>query len=118
MNHSMIARYIGKKYEEISKQSVEYKAYQLGYAAGYYNLYEYIKQTEGQVYADKLIDSISKDEELYEILKELIMLSDRKNQTKAEKILEALHEYKQNKRDESGLVMDIMKVFDKYNDNK
>lgn len=43
MNYSMIARYIGKKYEEISKQSVEYKAYKLGYAAGYYNLYEYIK---------------------------------------------------------------------------
>ncbi len=73
---------------------------------------------QGQVYADKLIDSISKDEELYEILKELIMLSDRKNQTKAEKILEVLHEYKQNKRDESDLVIDIMKVFDKYNDNK
>ena len=46
------------------------------------------------------------------------MLSDRKNQTKAEKILEVLHEYKQNKRDESDLVIDIMKVFDKYNDNK
>lgn len=112
----MVSKYIGKKWEEISKDTVECRSYNLGLAVGYYQLYEYIKQSEGQGYADLLIDKLSNDSEAYAILKELISLSSKEAQTKAERIVEALYEHKQNKRDDSDLIMEIMKVLDKYKD--
>lgn len=112
----MVNKYIGKKWEEISKDTVECRAYNLGLAVGYYQLYEYIKQAEGQTYADLLVDKLSNDSEAYTIFKELILLSNKEIQTKAEKITEALHKHKQNKRDDSELIMEIMRVLDKYKD--
>ena len=115
----MVNKYIGKKWEEISKDTVECRAYNLGLAVGHYQLYEYIKQAKGQTYADLLVDMIDKpsnDSEAYVILKELILLSNKEVQTKAEKIIEALYEHKRNKRDDSELIMEIMKVLDKYKD--
>lgn len=112
----MVNKYIGKKWEEISKDTVECRSYNLGLAVGYYQLYEYIKQVEGQVYADLLIDKISNDTEAYAILKELIVLSSKEAQTKAEEIAEALYKHKRSKRDNSELIMEIMKVLDKYKD--
>lgn len=112
----MVNKYIGKKWEEISKDTVKCRAYNLGLAVGHYQLYEYIKQAEGQTYADLLVDKLSNDSETYAILKELILLSNKEVQTKAEKITEALYEHKRNKRDDSELIMEIMKVLDKHKD--
>lgn len=112
----MVNKYIGKKWEEISKDTVECRAYNLGLAVGVYQLYEYIKQADGQTYADLLVDKLSNDSETYAILKELILLSNKEVQTKAEKITEALYEHKRNKRDDSELIMEIMKVLDKHKD--
>lgn len=75
MSKSMVSKYISKKWDEISKDTTEYKAYSLGLAVGYYQLYEYIRQTNGQALADTFIEDISNDmEEFYKLLKELIMI--------------------------------------------
>lgn len=116
MSQSMAAKYIGKKYEEISKEGVEYKAYSLGYASGIYLLYDYIANNECKSFADELIKKLNLEDYIRNILEDIIMFGNREAQTKAEKIAEKLSDYKRDKRDKSELVMAIMEVLDKYSD--
>ena len=94
VSKSMVEKYVWDLWGDISKDAVEYRAYNLGVAVGMHQLYTYIKQCEGQVLADKLIAKIANASDAYAILKKMIELENKEPETKAEKIADKLYECK------------------------
>ena len=100
MSKSMVSKYISKKWDEISKDTTEYKAYNLGLAIAYHQFYDFYKNHLGKKDADVFMKNFIGSggvKELYRIiLNDLIELTNKEPETNAEKIAEKMFECKNN----------------------
>ena len=86
MSRAMSNKYITGVLDNIFRDSSEYKAYNLGMAVAYSHLYEYIKKSDGQELADKLIDDLTNTKEPYgKMLREIVDLGNKEPETNAKK---------------------------------
>lgn len=100
MSKSMVSKYISKKFDEISKDTTEYKAYNLGLAVAYYQFYDFYKNHLGKEDADifmkNFIGGGRANESYGIILNDLIELNEKEPETTAEKIAEEMFECTNN----------------------
>ena len=69
--------FITKEFDTIIKDSREYKAYELGMASGYFQLYKYIEVEFGEQHVKKQFESFIKGtERMYEYFRKLIELDE------------------------------------------
>ena len=74
---SKVSNFISKEFNTILKETREYRAYELGVASGYYNLYNYIKLDSGEEFAKKFFKSfLEGTDKVNEYFRKLIELSE------------------------------------------
>jgi hypothetical protein len=74
---SKVSNFIDKEFNTIIKDSREYKSYELGVASGYFNLYYYIKMSDGVEVAKETFKSfIEGTDRASEYFRKLIEIDD------------------------------------------
>jgi len=77
MSKVKVSDFISKEFETIIKDSREYRAYELGVAGGYFQLYSYIKEESGIEFAKNLFKAfIDEDSRTCEYFRKLIELDE------------------------------------------
>lgn len=72
---SKVSRFISKEFDTIIRDSREYRAYELGVASGYFQLYKYIITDLGEEQAQRSFESfITGEDRISEYFKKLIEL--------------------------------------------
>ena len=90
--------YISEQINEIIKDTREFRAYDLGFAAGLFELYKRIKNEAGEEFANKQFRYlINKKERIAEYFNKLIEL-DKEPMTKADKLRDKLTQFKNNQK--------------------
>ena len=90
---SKISKYISSEFNSILKDSREHRAYELGVAAGYYHLYEYIQSEDGVEAAKKSFRVfIESDDRIGEYFRKLIELGEKTN-SEADDFLDKIEKY-------------------------
>lgn len=91
-----VNNYLSGYWEQISKSEPTCKAYQLGIAQGMFNFYQYLKEMEGQEFANKTFKSLTDGkEEYHSILKTLIVLENESSE-KIDHIMELFSNQKKD----------------------
>lgn len=90
---SKVDRYISKEFNSILKDSREYRAYELGFASGYYKLYEYIKIVNDVETAKEFFKEFTEGEDrVGEYFRKLVELDEKINSEKDD-FLDKLDKY-------------------------
>lgn len=95
MSKYKVSNYIAKKWEDISKETLMYKAYELGIAQGMAWSYENLKSATDKEIADKIWRNyLDGTDELCIIFRTIVNLSNDDTNSKIEKLMERLSETK------------------------
>lgn len=85
--------FISKEFDTIIKDSREYRAYDLGMASGYFQLYKYIKSDVGEEKTNEQFKLFMEGtERMYEYFRKLVEI-DKQPSTEAEILIEKINEH-------------------------
>lgn len=119
MSKYKVNNYIAKKWEDISKETPMYKAYELGIAQGMAWSYENLKTTTDKETADKVWCSyLDGTDELCTIFRTIVNLSNDDTNSKIERLMERLSETKKPEKAMSDDDRDMIEEFLEYLQHK
>jgi hypothetical protein len=95
MSKYKVDNYINKKFNDIAKDTPIMRAYTLGNAVGFFQVYKYIKKEAGIETARDCFRSLDGDEEYVKIIRTLIELDNKENVSYTEKLSEIMYEEKE-----------------------
>ena len=119
MSKYKVSYYIAKKWEDISKETLMYKAYELGIAQGMAWSYENLKSATDKEIADKIWRNyLDGTDELSIIYRTIVNLSNDDTNSKIEKLMERLSETKKPEKVMSDDDRDMIEEFLEYLQHK
>ena len=93
MSDYKVYQFVNKEFEGIIKDSREYRAYELGVATGWFELYRYIKTEIGEKTSKEYFKHpINGESRISEYFNKLIEL-DKEQNTEAEEVIEKLNKH-------------------------
>ena len=123
MSKYKVSNYIAKKWEDISKETPMYKAYELGIAQGMAWSYENLKSATDKETADKIWRNyLDGTDELCIIFRTIVNLSNDDTNSKIEKLMERLSETKKPEKvmsdDDRDMIEEFLEYLQHKNENK
>lgn len=123
MSKYKVSNYIAKKWEDISKETPMYKAYELGIAQGMAWSYENLKSATDKKTADKIWRNyLDGTDELCIIFRTIVNLSNDDINSKIEKLMERLSETKKPEKimsdDDRDMIEEFLEYLQHKNENK
>lgn len=123
MSKYKVSNYIAKKWEDISKETPMYKAYELGIAQGMAWSYENLKTATDKETADKVwCNYLDGTDELCTIFRTIVNLSNDDTNSKIERLMERLSETKKPEKvmsdDDRDMIEEFLEYLQHKNENK
>lgn len=123
MSKYKVSNYIAKKWEDISKETPMYKAYELGIAQGMAWSYENLKSATDKETADKIWRNyLDGTDELCTIFRTIVNLSNDDTNSKIERLMERLSETKKPEKimsdDDRDMIEEFLEYLQHKNENK
>ncbi len=92
--------FIAKEFTSIIQDSREYRAYELGMAVGYFQLYCNIKQDQGEKIAKNIFeDFFNGTERFHEYFKKIVEIDNKNNENQSLGNIERFKEFMKSKED-------------------